>query len=100
MNSNGNSFNRRSFLRPNARLGEDLLRCESLQVERKGFTLTLCENARGQFLRISEQGSGHSNAIIVPFSGLEQFQQLVADMAKAADELPPQTDPPSPSAQA
>ena len=71
---------------------EETLRTESLQIERKSFVLTLKENARGRFLRITEDVNGRRANIIIPSTGLDEFADLVsmmADMAVAdADEEP------------
>jgi hypothetical protein len=69
---------------------EETLRTEKLQVERKSFVLTLKENARGKFLRITEDVNGRRANIIIPSTGLDEFADLVAVMADAAleeDEL-------------
>jgi hypothetical protein len=60
-----------------------------LDIERKTFVLTLKENIRGRFLRISEEVSNRRDTIIIPATGLEAFQKLLADMVKASNELPP-----------
>jgi len=79
---------------------EVTLKSEWMNIERKVFALTLSENARGRFLRIAEDCAGHRNAIVVPASGLEDFQRLFAEMAKMADELPPVApDPSAPEAE-
>ena len=60
-----------------------------MQVERKTFTFLLKENPRGRFPRIIEENGRHSDSIIIPSAGLEAFQKLLDEMAKAAAELPP-----------
>src|ERR1035438_6951908 len=67
---------------------EDTLKSEQIQIERKSFLLTLNENARGRFLRISEEVGGKRNSIIIPASGLKEFQKLINGMVKASDETP------------
>ena len=54
----------------------------TLQVERKRFTFDLCENQRGQFLRIVEEVGGRQDAIVVPVSGLEQFRDALDEVIK------------------
>lgn len=73
---------------PRSHVEEDTLKSVELQVERKLFMLTLKENPRGRFLRISEEVAGRRNTIIIPAPGLEEFGRLVAGMAKAAAEIP------------
>jgi hypothetical protein len=68
---------------------EDTLKQGLLDIERKTFVLTLKENIRGRFLRISEEVGGRRDTIIIPATGLEAFQKLLADMVKASNELPP-----------
>ncbi len=70
-------------------VNEDTLKEGLLDIERKTFVLTLKENIRGRFLRISEEVGGRRDTIIIPASGLEALQKLLADMVKAASELPP-----------
>ncbi len=50
---------------------------ESIQVERKFFFFDLKENARGQFLRITEDVSGRRDAIVVPATGLQDFREAI-----------------------
>jgi hypothetical protein len=69
-------------------VNEDTLKHAELPIERKTFVLVLKENIRGRFLRISEEVGGRRDTIIIPASGLEAFQKLLADMVKAANELP------------
>lgn len=54
----------------------------TLRVERKCFTFDLCENQRGQFLRIVEEVGGRQDAIVVPVSGLEQFRDTLDEVIK------------------
>ena len=64
---------------------DETLKTVELQVERKTFFLTLKENPRGRFLRISEEASNRRNSIIVPTTGLREFQKLIEEMVLAAD---------------
>lgn len=71
---------------------ESTLRTEKIQVERKLFIFTLKENARGRFLRITEDVGGRRDHIIVPAPGLGEFAAVVQEIADAeveqdADEL-------------
>ncbi len=63
----------------------------SLQAERKTLSLSLRQNSRGRFLRITEEVGGRRDAIVVPASGLEDFRQaldnvLAADAANANED--------------
>ncbi len=76
-------------MQPRQTVNEHTLKSERVQIERKMFVLTLKENPRGRFLRISEDVGGRRNSIIVPATGLEDFKRLLSEMVKASDELPP-----------
>ncbi len=65
-----------------------------LDIERKTFVLTLKENLRGRFLRISEEVGGRRDTIIIPATGLEALQKLLADMVKASNIIPSKTTSP------
>jgi hypothetical protein len=67
---------------------EETIRVEKLQVERKSFVLTLKENSRGRFLRITEDVNGRRDNIIIPTTGLAEFSDLVAAMADTAAATP------------
>jgi hypothetical protein len=67
---------------------EDTLESREIQVERKHFMISLKENPRGRFLRITESVGGKINTIIIPAPGLRDFQKLLEEMVKAANETP------------
>jgi hypothetical protein len=67
---------------------EDTIKTEKIQVERKSFLFSLKENPRGRFLRITEDVGGRRDAIIIPVSGLEDFKNVIEEMAKASAEIP------------
>ena len=68
---------------------EDTIKSLSVQVERKLFVLTLKENPRGRFLRITEEVGGKRNSIIIPATGLNEFGKLFEEMVKVSDETAP-----------
>lgn len=74
---------------------EDTLKSVEVQIERKLFVLTLKENPRGRFLRITEEVGGRRNSTIIPATGLAEFKKLLDDMVKAADEIPASNKPTS-----
>ena len=74
---------------------EDTLKAGEVQIERKFFVLTLKENPRGRFLRISEDVGGKRNAIIIPSTGLADFKKLLDEMVSAAAEIPAKTASPT-----
>lgn len=73
---------------PRQPLPEESLRTEKLNVERKLFIITLRENPRGRFLRITEDVQGRRDTIIIPASGLEEFHQLIGEMLQTSSESP------------
>jgi len=78
---------------PKQPLSEEILKSEQLQIERKMFTLALKENPRGRFLRITEDVGGRYDNIMIPSSGLEEFQRVFDEMAKLASEIPERKPP-------
>lgn len=66
--------NERGGPRGGARNDDDTIENGSIQVERKTFFFALKENARGAFLRITEDVNGRRDSIILPASGLEDFR--------------------------
>ena len=59
---------------------ENVIASKDLQVERKHFFVEYRENDRGQFLRITEEAHGRRNTVIVPSTGLAEFQQALGDV--------------------
>jgi hypothetical protein len=78
---------------PRQPVQEDTLKSDEIQIERKTFHLTLKENPRGRFLRISEENNAKRNSIIIPAPGLKDFQKLINEMVKASDEIPVKNAP-------
>jgi len=66
-------------------LQEDTLKSEKLQIERKTFVFALKQNPRGRFVRITEDVGGRRDTIIVPASGLREFQRAFDAMVRAAE---------------
>jgi len=81
-------YERPQSLPPRPPVKEDTLETRELQVERKHFLLTLKENPRGRFLRISEETNGRFNSIIVPAAGLKDFAKLLQDIVTASENVP------------
>jgi len=73
---------------PKPQVQEDTLKSAEVQIERKNFILTLKENPRGRFLRITEDVGGRRDTIIIPSTGLDEFKKLVDEMVKASAEIP------------
>src|SRR5690242_11151621 len=67
---------------------EDTIRTDKIQVERKTFVISLKENPRGRFLRITEDVNGRRDTIILPATGLDEFKKILDAMVKASSEIP------------
>ena len=79
---------------------EKTLRSDRIQVERKVFTVSLRENPRGRFLRITEDVAGRRDNIIIPAPGLEEFAKLLAEFAQTSAATPmlePPAEAPAPA---
>jgi hypothetical protein len=82
------AFQERSYGSPKPRVDESTLRRETIPIERKTFILSLKENPRGRFLRITEDVNGRRDNVIIPVTGLEEFSKILNEMVKTAGELP------------
>jgi hypothetical protein len=80
-------------MQPRPPVQEDILKSGEVQIERKKFVLTLKENPRDRFLRITEDAGGRYDTIIIPSTGLEEFQKMLDEMIKASNELPEKSPP-------
>ena len=67
---------------------EDTLRTDKIQVERKTFVISLKENPRGRFLRITEDVGGRRDTIILPATGLGEFKRVLDEMVRASEAAP------------
>ena len=90
-NERPSPFGRQPYSQPKPPVQEDTLKSEQIQIERKSFVLTLKENPRGRFLRITEDVGGRRDTIIIPSTGLEEFKTLLDEMVKASNEIPLKT---------
>jgi len=75
-------------MQPRPPVQEDTLKSGQVQIERKNFTFTLKENPRGRFLRITEEVGGRTDSIMIPSTGLVEFQKLLNEMIEASNKLP------------
>jgi hypothetical protein len=69
-------------------VAEETLKTDKIQVERKTFVISLKQNPRGRFLRITEDVGGRRDTIILPATGLTEFKRVVDEMVRASDEAP------------
>jgi hypothetical protein len=75
---------------------EDTLKSELIQIERKSFHLTLKENVRGRFLRITEEVGDRRNSIIIPSTGLAEFKKMLDEMVAAENGMTAKVKPVEP----
>ena len=59
---------------------DTILESRELQVERKHFFIEYRENERGRFLRITEEAHGRRNTVIIPSTGLEDFERALNEV--------------------
>jgi hypothetical protein len=59
---------------------DTILESRELQVERKHFFIEFRENDRGRFLRITEEAHGRRNTVIIPSTGLEEFERMLNEV--------------------
>jgi hypothetical protein len=59
---------------------DTILEAKEVQIERKRFHFEFRENDRGRFLRITEEAHGRRNTIIVPSTGLDEFNAAIDDV--------------------
>ncbi|MFA7343984.1 MAG: hypothetical protein WC003_06745 [Terrimicrobiaceae bacterium] len=63
---------------------DTILESRELQVERKHIFIEYRENERGRFLRITEEAHGRRNTVIIPSTGLEEFERALDEVLSAA----------------
>jgi hypothetical protein len=67
---------------------EETLKTDKIQIERKTFVISLKENPRGRFLRITEDVGGRRDTIILPATGLGEFKRVLDEMVRASEAAP------------
>ena len=60
-------------MQPPFRTDEKTLAHRELQIERKQLSIEVRENFRGRFLRITERCGGKTNVVIIPDTGINEF---------------------------
>lgn len=68
---------------------ENVIASRTLQVERKTLTIEFRENDRGRFLRITEEAGGRRNTVIIPSTGINEFNTAVDAVVVAANNAAP-----------
>lgn len=64
---------------------DNVIASQELQVERKHYYIEFRENDRGRFLRITEEAHGRRNTVIVPSTGLNEFNAAINSVVVAAN---------------
>ena len=64
---------------------DNIIEAKELQIERKHFYVEFRENDRGRFLRITAEAHGRRNTIIVPSTGLEEFNAAIDDVLASTE---------------
>lgn len=64
---------------------EDIIASKEFSAERKHFVIELRENDRGKFLRITEEGRGKRNCVIVPSTGIDDFRDALDDVCDGVE---------------
>jgi len=90
--SHQHSHHHHPYSGPKPPSNEETLRTEKIQIERKTFIMTLKENPRGRFLRITEDVGGRRDTIIIPATGLEDFKKVLEEMVITSAETPLKVD--------
>ncbi|MFZ4598120.1 MAG: DNA-binding protein [Terrimicrobiaceae bacterium] len=65
---------------------DTILESRELQIERKHFFIEYRENDRGRFLRITEEAHGRRNTVIIPSTGIEDFERMLDEVLSAVPE--------------
>ncbi len=71
---------------------DNIIASRELQVERKHYYIEFRENERGRFLRITEEAHGRRNTVIVPSTGLNEFNEAIDAVVVAANNATPATE--------
>ncbi|MEY2564254.1 MAG: hypothetical protein QOH88_2447 [Verrucomicrobiota bacterium] len=69
---------------------DTILEAKEVQIERKRFHFEFRENDRGRFLRITEEAHGRRNTIIVPSTGLNEFNAAIDEVLGESHGAPGQ----------
>jgi hypothetical protein len=80
--------------KPRPLIPEMVISEESIQIERKQIQMKLKENRGGRFLRIVETNGVRFNSVVIPASGLVEFQKCLASIIEASQATPPESDLP------
>ena len=65
---------------------EDTISSRELTIERKHFIIELRENERGRFLKITEAAHGRRNSVIIPSTGLDEFEDKLDEVVSEGED--------------
>jgi len=65
---------------------EQSIALRELQIERKHIIIELRENDRGRFLKITEEAHGRRNSVIIPSTGLDEFEACLDEVLTEGEE--------------
>jgi hypothetical protein len=72
---------------------DTVIASRELQVERKHYLIEFRENERGRFLRVTEEAHGRRNTVIVPSTGINEFNEAIDAVVVAANAAVPAKTP-------
>ena len=76
-------------------MDKEIFSKRDVEVERKLLSFDLKENARGRFLRITENVGGRRDTVVIPSSGLEEVLEIMTQVVEAHRQAgPSQSDYP------
>ncbi|HEY3761785.1 MAG TPA: hypothetical protein VGN23_08555 [Verrucomicrobiae bacterium] len=74
-------------LPPPVLLKETIIKSMIVQIENKSFKLTLKDNPRGRWLRLTEKAGQRFTCLYVPATGLEMFKQMLQKIIVISDQI-------------
>jgi hypothetical protein len=75
-----------SSFRPKPLGPEQTIKTEQIRVEGVNLMLSLKENVRGRFLRVSEKNGERFASLMIPAEGLKQFNDLLSDLVRFSEK--------------
>jgi hypothetical protein len=66
---------------------EQSIASRELTIERKHFIIELRQNERGRFLKITEAAHGRRNSVIIPSTGLDEFEDKLDEVLTEGEEI-------------
>jgi hypothetical protein len=65
---------------------EETIASRELTIERKHFSIELRQNERGRFLKITESAHGRRNSVIIPSTGLDEFEDKLDEVLTEGED--------------